>query len=580
MLHEYAAALSGCHARDAAWGEILASPNGLNAAASSCALTACDHDGCYLHRRGSVGLLLVKFATLTHNMKLSRETRRWLRATLGLDADDAEVTNRLPSKTGKHPSIRALVVFSEFPIIDSKAKSVDIRRYGGFATAERALLAILKTWQTRTSGRTFKLVAPATDKFPARMDFPVALEVLAGLGKHPEHQTNIHDGTICSQILVPPLNGHVLTGEQGGYALVRCTAHPRTPLIRSGISPPATMPRNCFARILVGPVLGEVTAKSMSVLVEVTAIANVILTMRRPALGPQAASKERRLRHKATAHTPIVFHVNGLTPDCLYEYAITVAEPYESSELKGSQRLDVKQQSVETVGTLLLRPRTRGSAAADSDSDGASFNDAQVVATKSTPWGVIHDGRREGHFRTLPSRPNVYAIAVVRGALLDPNWLDETARLGLGNFFAELVCDAAMRHRPATCLDSASVSCVDLCKIYPWNHVSGKARLPHKPAALVVHFSGPWQQTNIPFTGNHSFLTYTPTPFLNEGSPPPLLQHSVCYSDEAAQSFRDEYRLAWGLPYVRDLVRAVPQIWAACPPVVAFAADQTVEVCV
>ena len=196
MLHEYAAALTGCHARDAAWGETLAAPNWLGADTSTRALSACDHDGCYLHRRGSVGLLLVKLATLVHNTrKLPRETRRWLRAALGLDADDSETTVRLPSNTGKHPSIRALVVLSEVPIINSNVKGTSMRCSGGLATAERALLAILKTWQARTTGRTFKLVAPATDGIPAHIDFPVALEVLAGLGTNLKFRTDIHDNS-------------------------------------------------------------------------------------------------------------------------------------------------------------------------------------------------------------------------------------------------------------------------------------------------------------------------------------------------------------------------------------------------
>jgi hypothetical protein len=116
-----------------------------------------------------------------------------------------------------------------------------------------------------------------------------------------------------------------------------------------------------------------------------------------------------------------------------------------------------------------------------------------------------------------------------------------------------------------------------LCEIYPWAQVSKCARLPHKQLTLVVHFSGPWRRPDI----SRSRSGTLPVDLTHERGVLP--QHGATVSseeplydsDEAIQRFRDEYRIAWGLPYVRDLVRAVPQIWAACPPILAFAAART-----
>ena len=574
MLQEYAAALHGCHSRDVADINNLevssARPSrGLDADASAHALSARDHDGCYFHRRGSIGILMIKMATLARDDgKFASETRRWLRAILSLDTDDSEPNGTSLAHDGGHPTIRALAVMTESPIIHGDRARV--------VSAERALLAILKTWQARCLGRTFKLVALSKGgQDDKHADFPVHLDALMDPSAHSSLQlTNQDDG--ASQILVPSLSCLAAQQERVGYALVRCTAHPKTPRIRGGIGPPSTTPHNCFARILLGPVLGEVTSRSVSILVELTAAATVILSVRRPALGPRLAHKERRLRHNAGAHTPLVFAVDGLAPDCLYEYAISVSESCEQTELPGTHISDSKHASRGAPG-ILVRSRAHGSADADSDSDRASFDNAHAIADHKEPWGVVHDGRREGHFRTLPARPMFYVIAAVRGSLFDPGWLGDIACSGHGNFFAELVSDAATRRRPATCLDAVDISRADLGEIYPWAQVSKCARLPHKQLTLVVHFSGPWRRPDI----SRSRSGTLPVDLTHERGVLP--QHGATVSseeplydsDEAIQRFRDEYRIAWGLPYVRDLVRAVPQIWAACPPIVAFAAART-----
>ena len=232
--------------------------SGLSADVAALSLGACDHDGCYLHRRGSVGILMIKVATLAHGRgKLPRGTRQWLRTVLSLDVDDPIPDASLATCKSKYPPMRALAVMTESPVICHGLKSVDMHQ-SNLMTAERMLFSILKTWQARGPGRTFKLVAPANGRSIARLaDFPVDSHALADPAAYLYQMPEGYNDK-PSQILVPPLNWR-LTHEykkRSGYALVRCTAHPQTPLIRAGIGPPSTTPRNCFARILLGPVPG------------------------------------------------------------------------------------------------------------------------------------------------------------------------------------------------------------------------------------------------------------------------------------------------------------------------------------
>mmetsp|Transcript_35124 Transcript_35124/g.107797 ORF Transcript_35124/g.107797 Transcript_35124/m.107797 type:complete len:353 (-) Transcript_35124:3565-4623(-) len=312
-------------------------PTGITLKDAPC---ACNHDHCYLYRHGSVGILLIKLTGLAHTVgEISGETIRWLRTTLDLD------NSRCVLNAG-YPSIVALLVLTDKPLSSQ-------------ISSEKALSAILETWQGQVPGRVYRVVAPAICK------------TAAALASQSSHHT-----------LVPQNKDGV------AYALVRCVAHPDRASIYSRIVPPRR--RTCFARILLGPILGEVTARTMSVLVELTASANVILSMR-PALGPHAASEERRVYHTAMAHTPLVININGLTPNFLYAYAININEPNRCLQDREIYCGDLNR--------------------------------------------MAYDSQRGAIFRTPPVKPSLYKLAAVRGALFDPRRLEAMADVGRRNFF-------------------------------------------------------------------------------------------------------------------------------------------------
>lgn len=479
---------------------------------------------------GSIGIVLVKLYTgPTQNGDISTDTIQWLRATLSLDENSSDIAE----KCVKDASLNTLLVVTDLPLFQSKLQPSSV-------TVEKCKSDVTKAYAAGS------ILTEILEQWCSQSDTPRTYHVLSS--ESPWSGGTVDSDGLQSQRLAAPsavaketkLSHRHCESARAQYflehALLTCDAYPKNPTVTSSVVPSKSAGRNTLARLSLGPILGEVTAKSATVLAEVNAPAALILDFRRADFGehqPQADSQVIRL---ALANTPVTFTICDLEPDCNYKYAVTVDEKLSSQDFPEWLLFGTEVQY-----------------------KGADIYTEHVDL--SHMWGQINEGRREGHFRTLAMRPSVYRVLAVRGDLFDPAWLREIEH---SNYFAEISCDLTLRKNPSACAAALEASKSELCAIYPWSMILERSTLPNSPVSLVVHFTGPSRSrspnSNLQGAGEFS------AQHLGGNL---LLERSL--EGEATQLLQDEYRFAWGLPYVRDLMRFTPQIWAASPPIVTFA---------
>ncbi|KAJ1460208.1 hypothetical protein M885DRAFT_24104 [Pelagophyceae sp. CCMP2097] len=475
--------------------------------------------GSTMLRHGRVGLVLLKVASLSRSStdRLAPETAKWLRGALSLDIDD-DLESDTSAFSGDAAEIK---IYFSTPLMNTLIVVSDLPLAASEGGAERAVLAMLTEWRKRAAPgaqRVFEIVSHggATSKAP------------------PLLQRRKDDAPL--ELLLPPLVGR--PHGECGFGLLRCVAHPLEPHVSATLEPRKEAPPQSFARLSVGPVVGEMTATTARVLVEASAHATLWLAYR---VAGRLDNAAMRLRLDALPHSPTTFFIAGLKADCLYEFAIAAAEPsFQAPE------------DMFLPGTVQRK----------------HFGADDGTVNRLSDWGTEDDSRREGLFRTLASRPSLFRICAVRGALLDPGWLRQVCDEDKPNFFAEACCDASLRKRPAT-LASAVCSAAasrELDELYPWALLSREASLPKRASAIFVHFSGPWRS----FTFDERSIAVSTRDGATRSHLIKVPTRDGATRSQLAERLRDEYRLALSLPLFRDVCRHATHIFCAAPPSVAF----------